>query len=479
MNQSTDTAPLPDANLKQAGAHSPEAKSKSGLLAAAGRWALDLYGHYHAMHSFGPPRLMYMGWIGVFGFVSFYFLRFTRPNPNLLDDIEVRIISLILMLGLALKNYWPDRLRRYYILWSYATLVIGLAFFSVYVGLERGGGVVAMSNCFIAMCFLALLTDWRNLIAMLAMAITASIALFNVTSPDQPIPRDLLAQLPAYALIGLGGYLFSYSIEQVEHERKLLEQQAHNERRIAALGDTLGFVAHELNTPLATMRGCVSVLRNRYHAAAPEQGRGNMVQMTQRTPHEITQVLERSERAALYCQTLISRFVQSAKEASPGAVVPPVTATELITALMTEFPFEEGQREWVSSNVATDFLLNGRRDLLYLVFCTITKNAMQALREQSVPSLEISASVTPHAEHEGVHRGWISFKDNGHGVPSALLDKLTNEPVTTRADDGGTGMGLLFCRRVMESAGGTLHVTSELGKGTTVVLEFDLERNPV
>lgn len=479
MKQPSDTAPLPG-NILAGSAHSRRAaKPGQGLLAAARGWLLGLYGHFHSFHSFGPPRLKYMGWVGVLGFISFYFLRFTRPNPDPFDDLELRVIVLVLSLGAALKDHWPQRLKRYYLPWTYVTLLVGLPFFSVYVGLERGGGVVSMSNCFIAMCFLTLLVDWRNLIAMLVMGITAAVALFQITSPDQAIPRDLLAQLPAFALIGFAGYLFKYSTEQVEHERKLLEQQAHNERRIAALGDTLGFVAHELNTPLATVRGCVTVLRQRYQSVSPEQGGSNVVQMIQHSPHEIMQVLERSERAALYCQTLISRFVQSAKEASPGAVAPPVTASELITALLTEYPFDESERRWVSSHVDADFLLNGRRDLLYLVFCSITKNALQALRDEPSQSLEITASVTSDVETEGAQRGWIRFSDNGHGVPSAVLEKLTNEPVTTRADDGGSGMGLLFCRRVMESAGGALHITSELGKGTTVILEFDLKREPV
>lgn len=466
MKQPTDTVPL---TVQSRRSVVPE----QGLLASVRRWILELYGHFQSFHSYGPPRLKYMGWVGVVTFGGFYFLRFFHPAPDIFDDAEFRVIGLVLMLGAALQDYWPVRFQRYYLPWTYATLLIALPFFAVYTGLDRGGRV-AISNCFIAIALLTLLADWRNLIAMLVIGITAGIALFHTTHPGQAIPRELLAQVPAYALVGFAGYLFKYSTEQVELAKKLVEQQKHNERRIAALGDTLGFMAHELNTPLATVRGCVNVLHRLY---ATEEGASNAVKVTRRSPQEIERVLERTERAALYCQTLISRFLQSAKDAAPGAVTPQVTASELITALLVEYPFEERERQWVSSNVSSDFLLNGRRDLLYLVCCSITKNALQALGDAPSPSLEISTYVSSGDGNQ--QRAQIRFSDTGHGVPPGVLEKLTNEPITTRSDGGGSGMGLLFCRRVVESSGGALHIASEVGEGTTVVLEFDLNRDPV
>ncbi|WP_427912184.1 ATP-binding protein [Ramlibacter sp. MMS24-I3-19] len=54
-----------------------------------------------------------------------------------------------------------------------------------------------------------------------------------------------------------------------------------------------------------------------------------------------------------------------------------------------------------------------------------------------------------------------------------MLGRLTREPVTTRAHAGGNGMGLLFCQRVLQSAGGSVRVESTVGQGTTVLLSFE------
>jgi two-component system response regulator PhcR len=53
-----------------------------------------------------------------------------------------------------------------------------------------------------------------------------------------------------------------------------------------------------------------------------------------------------------------------------------------------------------------------------------------------------------------------------------VLARLTREPVTTRAESGGNGMGLMFCHRVMQSIGGAIEIKSQLGQGATMTLYF-------
>lgn len=438
----------------------------------------SLYQHFHDYHAYGPPRLKYMGYVGMFGFSSFYFIRFTRPNPQLADDLELRLAVLLGMVGLALKDLWPARLSRFYIPYAYPVLLFSLPFFAVYTGLERGGGMPAISNAFISLCFLTLLVDWRNTIAMLVVGTVAALALFRITSPGEPIPGDMLAQLPAFLVILVGGNLFKYSTEQIETERKLRAAVTETERKlrasVSALRETLGFLAHELNTPLATVRGLIASVQQR-HRAAPADMPG-VVQFEEGHPGEVLAALERAERRALYSQSLVSTFVQSARDAYPGAAPQTVSASSLVTALIAEFPFDGPERGWVATAVHCDFRLPGRRDLFYLVLCTVTKNALQALRGRADAQLRIEAGCEPGPD--GM-RGWIRVIDNGPGVPPEVLARLTREPVTTRALEGGNGMGLLFCQRVMQSAGGSVQVESAPGAGTLVQLSFERAVEPV
>ncbi len=251
------------------------------------------------------------------------------------------------------------------------------------------------------------------------------------------------------------------------HRTQALER-AMNENRAAALRETLGFLAHELNTPLATVRGCVASVASRHLPPTPQSPAG-IARFEEHQPGELLAALERAERRAQYCQSLVSTFLQSARDAYPGAAPQTVGAAALLAALRDEFPFEDGERGWVTFRVLQDFRLPGRRDLLYLVLCTLAKNALQALRDTPQPRLAIEAGCEAG---EGGPRGWIRFADNGPGIPAAVLERLTREPVTTRGASGGNGMGLMFCQRVMQAAGGAVRVESTEGVGTTVWLDF-------
>jgi two-component system response regulator PhcR len=242
-----------------------------------------------------------------------------------------------------------------------------------------------------------------------------------------------------------------------------------NEGRVAALREALGFLAHELNTPLATVRGYVSSVAQRYIPPGPDAPPG-VAQFTEEHAGQLVSALERAERRALYCQSLVSTFVQSARDAYPDAQPQSITASSLAEALLDEFPFEENERSCVTLDVRQDFRLPGRRDLLYLVLCTLAKNALLALRGRPEPRLWLEVDAIGEAVRD--RQGVIRVRDNGPGIPPEVLAKLTKEPVTTRSGAGGSGMGLMFCQRVMQAISGSIEVHSTVGEGTMVTLSF-------
>lgn len=254
--------------------------------------------------------------------------------------------------------------------------------------------------------------------------------------------------------------------EALEVYRSQALERALHESRAAALRETLGFLAHELNTPLATIQGCLSAVLERRRAGSPP----GLVQFDERHVGEVLNALQRAERRAQYCQSLVATFVQSARDAYPGAAPQAVSVSGLLTALVDEYPFEAGERGIVQLDVRSDFRLPGRRDLLYLVLCTLTKNALQALRGQSDAHLRIETGVI--AAEGRAPEGWIRFVDNGPGIAPDVLARLTREPVTTKAASGGNGMGLMFCQRVLQDAGGAVSIESTLGAGTAITLRM-------
>lgn len=244
------------------------------------------------------------------------------------------------------------------------------------------------------------------------------------------------------------------------------------DRREQTLRETLGFLAHEVGTPLATVSGYLSAMQGRQREE--DGGDGRETRLSQRRPGEIKDMLEAAQRRTEYAKSLVSTFVRTARDAYQADGSASLRASDLVRSVCEGYPFERDEAQWVRADIVGDFTLPGQRDLLYLVLCTLVKNALLALHSAppSAPSVVVRAQGAP-VEGERPGRSLIQVIDNGPGVEADVLARLTLEPVTTRAAAGGSGMGLVFCRRVMQSLGGSIEVTSERGKGTKIHLYFE------
>ena len=247
--------------------------------------------------------------------------------------------------------------------------------------------------------------------------------------------------------------------------------QALLDRREQTLRETLGFLAHEVGTPLATVSGYLSAMQGRQTEEDAENARET--RLSQRRPGEIRDMLEAAQRRTEYAKSLVSTFVRTARDAYHADGSASLMASDLVRSVCEGYPFEDDEAGWVHADLASDFELPGQRDLLYLVLCTLVKNALLALHSAppSVPSVSIRTEQITFQGETGA-QSLIQVVDNGPGVDPDVLKRLTLEPVTTRAASGGSGMGLVFCRRVMNSLGGSIQVTSVRGIGTTVSLYF-------
>ncbi|QNR97985.1 response regulator [Stenotrophomonas sp. 169] len=111
-----------------------------------------------------------------------------------------------------------------------------------------------------------------------------------------------------------------------------------------------------------------------------------------------------------------------------------------------------------------DLTVEGNFTELQQVLLNLTLNALQAMPHGGRLGLR--------AERTGRHEGrfWlcITVTDEGIGMDAGTLAQLFSPFFTTKPD--GTGLGLTSCKRIIESCGGRIEVTSVAGQGT----RFDL-----
>jgi two-component system, response regulator PhcR len=176
------------------------------------------------------------------------------------------------------------------------------------------------------------------------------------------------------------------------HSARVREKALHD-NRAQAMRETLAFLAHEINTPLTTIRGYTAALLDWYRAPDSDTRATGMAFFAEHRPGVVLAAIEACERRALYCQSLVSTFVQSARDAYPGRTAPAATASSVVQTLLDEYPFESTERSWISCSITADFFLPGQRDLFYLALCTLTKNALYALQSTEKPCIQTTSSL--------------------------------------------------------------------------------------
>ena len=241
-------------------------------------------------------------------------------------------------------------------------------------------------------------------------------------------------------------------LSRLRHERKL---------RFMAIDETLVFLAHELNTPLAAISNFAGGIRRRTArgAATPEQQR------------EIERVALDMQNNARYCMTVLSAFVDSVRHAGASALDQAETsARQLIESLLDTYPLSPAQRAIIEVKIVDDFPVLAVPNCVSLVLSSILANGLRALRDTPGPRL------TFLVYNEA--RPTIEIVDNGPGIPAEVMRHLLLDPVTTYAEAGGSGWGMIFCKRIMQSFGGGIHIQSEAGSSTCVCLDFPKFKKP-
>jgi signal transduction histidine kinase/ActR/RegA family two-component response regulator len=412
-------------------------------------WLKKLFGYYEAYHAHGRPLLKYIGIIGALTYVLFYLIRFTKPNPRPYDDLAIRLLVVVLFTVLAMKNRWPDKLKKYYFAYSYWALIFCLPFVNVFFSLQRHGGIPSISNCFIALSFLVMLTDWRNTIVMLLIGGGAATLVYRAITPNPAIPMDMVAQLPAYLLILVGGAAFKLSERQIDAEKL----------RIA--NSLAGSIAHEMRNPLGQAKMSLESIGEMLPAngnAIPVEDISRMrqfVNMGEIAVHRGHQVID------LILGSLKSSTVDRSK-------FDYLSAAKATQKAVDEYSFVERNvrddcgnlRDRVTVRVVKDFVFYGDETPYVFVLFNLIKNALYYLGQR--PDGTIVLTVDDHR---------VIVRDTGPGIAKEVLAHLF-ESFMTSGKAEGTGLGLSYCKRTMQSFGGDIHCDSVLGEFTQFTLTF-------
>jgi PAS domain S-box-containing protein len=238
-----------------------------------------------------------------------------------------------------------------------------------------------------------------------------------------------------------------FSLRDITIERKL-EQQIVESERLAAMGAMIGGVAHELNNPLTSILGVSELLQDTETNATARKQLG-MLQQQARRAAEIVQNL-----------TYFSR--------PPAPGKSRINLVEVVERTLNLHAYSLRK-----NNITIDFLKEagipyalGDPHQLMQVFLNLIVNAEQAIRElRDRGTLRIRLG-------RGDKVVWVSFHDDGAGIPKENLPSIFDPFYTTKRPGRGTGLGLSICKSVMKEHNGTVEAanSTEGGAVFTVTL---------
>jgi len=223
----------------------------------------------------------------------------------------------------------------------------------------------------------------------------------------------------------------------LEHARRNLADAD----RLASLGMLSAGVAHEINTPLAVLKGLASELRDR-----PGQP------VSPSKADLMGRVVGRLEK-------LGEGLLDFARVRTPRIAWTPVHT--LIDQALELLKLDDPVRGvHVEVRAPGDLRVPCDGDRIVQVLVNLVRNAAEALVESDVADpTNTSQKITISAEaltREG--SGWVSIvvADNGPGIPKALLPSLLEPFVSSRLDAKGTGLGLAVADGIVREHGGVL-----------------------
>ena len=235
-------------------------------------------------------------------------------------------------------------------------------------------------------------------------------------------------------------------------------ERAARRRGLLAIDESLAFLAHELNTPLAAIANFARGIEKR---AASAHG----------TEAEIGEAAALMHDNARYCLAVLASFVDTVRLASNGAGLPRARRTEegsarqLLAGLLDSYPMDARQRACITVADGDDFVIAESPHCVSLILSSLLGSALRALGQPPQP---LQPAIVLRADH-----GRITITDNGGGLAPELAARLLRDPVEACAGSvEDQGWSLVFCKRMMQSFGGTIDLVTEHGSTTTVTLSF-------
>jgi signal transduction histidine kinase len=237
-------------------------------------------------------------------------------------------------------------------------------------------------------------------------------------------------------------------VKQRTKELVEVQKQLVHAEKLATVGTLAGGVAHEINNPLT------AILTN--------------VQMLLADNEPDRESLEMIEEATKRCKTIVQKLMTFSQKPMANTMMYQVNVLDIVQHTVNFLKFQLEQ-ENITLEVLADknsYSVRANHDELEQVLTNIVLNAKDAIKQiKKNGTVYISVS-------ENENSILISVKDDGAGIPKAILNRIFDPFYTTKEVGKGLGLGLSICQTIIEKHKGKILVESQENKGSTFTIQL-------
>jgi PAS domain S-box-containing protein len=231
-------------------------------------------------------------------------------------------------------------------------------------------------------------------------------------------------------------------------EEKQREMRLIMSERLASLGQMASGIAHEINNPLAAIAGCTEGLLKRVGQERFE-------------PELFRNYLKIIEEEILRCKNITAGMLSFVRKTTYDTQEVDIHKTLDKTIEIIGFQGRLKEVDLVRDYSEGLPLIRGSEGELRQVFLAIIINALDAMEDRG--KLALATGV----EGKNV---FIKISDVGPGISPEQQSRIFDPFYTTKGEKGGTGLGLSIANKIVNNHRGRVDVSSEEGKGTTLVI---------
>jgi signal transduction histidine kinase len=265
-----------------------------------------------------------------------------------------------------------------------------------------------------------------------------------------------------YQMYGFLANQLSIILDRIRVYARVLHKTAMDHaEKMQVMQSLSANIAHEMRTPLSGIRASISgyeeylgkMLRayencSKADPLAFPPMREDYMMRLMATPKRVQLMIDQANN-------VIDMLLMNLRDnALDRKLLQPIDAASLVHQAVDRYPFKTGERDKLVLQLDDNFSFLGVESLCIYILFNLLKNAYYSIQSAQKGDIHIALK-------QGTTENYLVFRDTGLGIDEKIVGRIFEGFFTTKHD--GTGAGLAFCKRTVESFGGQISCRSQLG----------------